>query len=1030
MAVKAGAYDDPEDLPGLAHFCEHMLFLGTKKYPDQTGFEAFLSRAGGSSNAETSSQMTVFYSSFTSSAAKEALDRFTDFFVEPSFNENFTKQEVHAIDNEHAKNLRSPGRLMAEVINFLANPASPVHHFPTGNFDTLYKIPKEKGIDPVKALKVYFRQRYCPSQMRLVTIGPDALAKQLKSAIEHVGKLDAGDPSCQNASWSRFTLPEPYTPDLLSKYVVMGKSDPQPNLCMFFPLPILEQDTPSQPFAYLDYLFTYAGEKSLQQVLKEDLQLITDTITVSTEKTAAVTKYYVCFDLTKHGSQNIDKVLHVFFSYIADIRAAGVNKALYKSLADIRKLNFDWLQPAAPMIAAKTMAERMTRLDPARLVSGDNLIASPDPALVTSLLERMTPENVIAVHFPSADDKQKFPAGAKVQPLPHYETSFSEQSLEEIAPELKSKWKSWLKVPPASSNETSQPQAPRPITGIPKDIATDFMKVGHSKVSGTTQDTNLGKVASINLQLYGPAPHLLSFEPATSSSEEAVPVLQPHDSKVWYRQGWMTTSPTVQMKLIFQPLRSKDEAEASALDQVHLIMYIRLLALEIVPKLADLQQTGANFELTATKDSLDIGVNGYAEVLPALINKLMEEFNRFNLEGPERQERLQQRFNSTVEEMRLALTSYPKLPAVYAVQDRTSLLKKGDISNEELLAALKQVTLESSLKSLGQLLLSRPLETSSLTMGNCGRDEALKLVKQVSSSIKLPSWITAQKAQQGDEVQHVTPVVDPAGPIEVRKLNPKGGDPDDVAVVSIIDGVATIERRVVYGILGGILQNLIYSNLRTRQQLGYVVNAGATMISNVYAVSAVVQGISKGADYFEAAIEGAFYDTVPKYLKTMTEDEFQHHKRAYLQELLQPPQTALEEVNHVLGSVSKGGVCFDLIDEMFNFANSSKVSRELLVRTWSRLMEPDSGIRKKVSVKYFAKKVPPRPSASQWLKLLDEGGVPKASQDTLIKEFEQASLFEKVDSAAQNKIVAASAGRGYFPRDLNCRAGEASKTST
>ena len=22
---------DPEDLPGLAHFCEHMLFLGTEK---------------------------------------------------------------------------------------------------------------------------------------------------------------------------------------------------------------------------------------------------------------------------------------------------------------------------------------------------------------------------------------------------------------------------------------------------------------------------------------------------------------------------------------------------------------------------------------------------------------------------------------------------------------------------------------------------------------------------------------------------------------------------------------------------------------------------------------------------------------------------------------------------------------------------------------------------------------------------------------------------------------------------------------
>ncbi|CAE8742426.1 unnamed protein product [Polarella glacialis] len=33
VAVRAGSFDDPKELPGLAHFCEHMLFLGTEKYP-------------------------------------------------------------------------------------------------------------------------------------------------------------------------------------------------------------------------------------------------------------------------------------------------------------------------------------------------------------------------------------------------------------------------------------------------------------------------------------------------------------------------------------------------------------------------------------------------------------------------------------------------------------------------------------------------------------------------------------------------------------------------------------------------------------------------------------------------------------------------------------------------------------------------------------------------------------------------------------------------------------------------------------
>ena len=37
---------DPQDLPGLAHFCEHMLFLGTEKYPVENEYPRFLSEHG------------------------------------------------------------------------------------------------------------------------------------------------------------------------------------------------------------------------------------------------------------------------------------------------------------------------------------------------------------------------------------------------------------------------------------------------------------------------------------------------------------------------------------------------------------------------------------------------------------------------------------------------------------------------------------------------------------------------------------------------------------------------------------------------------------------------------------------------------------------------------------------------------------------------------------------------------------------------------------------------------------------------
>ena len=39
MCVGVGSYD--ENVPGLAHFLEHMLFLGSKKYPDEGEYHEY-----------------------------------------------------------------------------------------------------------------------------------------------------------------------------------------------------------------------------------------------------------------------------------------------------------------------------------------------------------------------------------------------------------------------------------------------------------------------------------------------------------------------------------------------------------------------------------------------------------------------------------------------------------------------------------------------------------------------------------------------------------------------------------------------------------------------------------------------------------------------------------------------------------------------------------------------------------------------------------------------------------------------------
>lgn len=186
MNVHVGACSDPVEVSGLAHFCEHMLFLGTELYPEEDSFSKFLSSngeredgggrsrsrsrddsddmiplfvsphelyfesfvflssltqsiafdttamrhapKGGTNNAFTDSERTVYYFEMDGSIDNrfsEALVRFGSFFSGPLFTESATGRELNAIDSEHAKNLQSDVFRLYELEKDRVNSAHP-----------------------------------------------------------------------------------------------------------------------------------------------------------------------------------------------------------------------------------------------------------------------------------------------------------------------------------------------------------------------------------------------------------------------------------------------------------------------------------------------------------------------------------------------------------------------------------------------------------------------------------------------------------------------------------------------------------------------------------------------------------------------------------------------------------------------------------------------------------------------------------------------------------------------------------------
>jgi insulysin len=138
-AVKTGSYFDPENYDGLAHFLEHMLFLGSKKYPKEDYFDDKLKKYGGSSNAFTAPTETVYYFNVNDNYLDEIIDIFSHFFIDPLFDEDSVSREINAVNSEHNKNITNDNWIRRQIIKNISKKNSPINRFSTGNFKTLNK---------------------------------------------------------------------------------------------------------------------------------------------------------------------------------------------------------------------------------------------------------------------------------------------------------------------------------------------------------------------------------------------------------------------------------------------------------------------------------------------------------------------------------------------------------------------------------------------------------------------------------------------------------------------------------------------------------------------------------------------------------------------------------------------------------------------------------------------------------------------------------------------------------------------------
>lgn len=171
LRVAAGSHDVPLAWPGLAHFLEHLLFLGTERFPTNEGLMAYVQRHGGQINASTRERTTEFFFELPVARFAGGLERLADMLSHPrlALEDQLREREVlHAEFVAWSRDAKAQQQVA--LLEGLAAD-HPLRGFHAGNRDSL---PVEREAFQ-QALQEFHTQFYQSGQMTLSLAGPQSL---------------------------------------------------------------------------------------------------------------------------------------------------------------------------------------------------------------------------------------------------------------------------------------------------------------------------------------------------------------------------------------------------------------------------------------------------------------------------------------------------------------------------------------------------------------------------------------------------------------------------------------------------------------------------------------------------------------------------------------------------------------------------------------------------------------------------------------------------------------------------------------
>lgn len=819
MDVAVGQFSDPLDRQGLAHFLEHMLFLGTYKFPDSDAYGSYLSSHGGSSNAFTSLEDTNYFFSINKDYLEGALDRFSQFFISPRFDAEFAEREINAVNSEHQKNINSDDRRIYQILRNTANADHPFHMFGTGNLKSL-KGGAEKDGQLREQLILFYENHYSANLMKLVILGKEPLDELEQMASTYFAAVPDRD-----ILPDRFTgKPVIQTPLGRKISILPVKSIRQ--LKLMFPVPSQRSNYSYKTATLLTQLLGDEGKGSILALLKRQ-GLATSLSAGLGPESRDFGFINISIGLIPAGLKQTDSIITSVFQYLERMKQEATLERYFHEFRKIAAVEFRFKEKEQPSNYVSRLAMSMQDVPIQHVLVAPWLYQSYRPALTEELLQYLTPENMQVVLAAEG--------GAVDQTDPWYGTQYGVQ-----------------KIP---SGQLVRWGAVRPQP---------------------------------DLSLPSPNPFIaenVEFQPGQSI--DATPVLIRHSARtrIWFKQDSVFKVPKGNLRIRLSTLDAYASVQNAAMTKLFaLLLRERLNEYAYPAALA-----GLYYSLSNSTRGIELSLSGYSENIGILFKKVIEEIKRGEID--------EKRFEILKHQMAESRQN-SKLGQAYrrVGYEMAHLLSNPLWHTDEYLAVIDGISVQD-LAAFTPTLLSN-LHIDFLAHGNFKTSEILEMAVYLEESLKGAGSVTLPTERT---------IVVPAGDPLVYQF--KVSDVNSAIEMYYQVGPETIRQSITLDMIQQMIEKPFYHQLRTLEQLGYIVWSGHQVSGKVDGFMFIIQSNVKDPVYLQKRIE-QFLAEFEDRLEQFSEEEFNEFREALIARRRETPKNLQEETHRYWQAISSGSYDF------------------------------------------------------------------------------------------------------------------------